>query len=147
MSLCSRWHTRSPGDYNGDNGDNDEEDENYDNDGYKGDNVNYGEKDDNDGSDNPRARNDAATITNGVPGHNYLRCMYTNADGIVNKIEEMKDRVNDYKPDIFAIVETHCQQNEESSKYCPKISLFPGKFESTEQPVGQPVQGAAPSGP
>ena len=54
-----------------------------------------------------------------IPGFNYIKCMYTNADGLLNKIEKMKLRVADCKPDVFAIVETHCQPDETSHKYCP----------------------------
>ena len=35
----------------------------------------------------------------------------------------MKIRVNTYKPDVFAIAETHCQQAEDSPKYCPDEAL------------------------
>ena len=72
----------------------------------------------------PQTQNQCKTD---IPGYNYIKCMYTNADSIVNKIDVMKVRVLEENPDIFAITETHCQSMVNSQNYCADESLhIPG---------------------
>ena len=59
-----------------------------------------------------------------LPGFNYLTCMYTNADSLLNKLDKLKSKIADIEPDILAVVETHLQQSTESKNYCPDEILY-----------------------
>ena len=45
--------------------------------------------------------------------------MYTNADGLLSKLEKAKVRLMTTKPDVFAIVDTAIQADEYTYGYCP----------------------------
>ena len=56
-----------------------------------------------------------------------LECFYTNADCLISKLEELKERVASHPVDIVAIVETALQDDERSPRYCPNECLeIPG---------------------
>ena len=49
----------------------------------------------------------------------YLKCLYTNADGLISKYGEFKEKLIDEDPDIICIVETATQTAQKSHRYCP----------------------------
>ena len=59
-----------------------------------------------------------------VPGFNYLKCLYTNADGLLNKLQDFKVKISEEKPDIISIVESHLQKDDKNIKYCPDEVLY-----------------------
>ena len=72
--------------------------------------------------DRDKVINEQSTDEN-IIHHNYIKCMYTNIDGIISKLEKVKLQIMTKRPDIFAIVDTSLQPNELSDKYCPDDAL------------------------
>ena len=92
VQLSDDDSTSDDEDWNAQDDDNDKEEE---------------EEDDNDTDDD---NEDLHPKFNMPPkGFNYIRCMYTNADSLTNKIDKLKIRVQDECPDVISVVETHCQ--------------------------------------
>ena len=57
------------------------------------------------------------------PDFNYLRCMYTNAESILGKLDEFKVQVLEERPDIISVAETWIQSDPSSDMYCPDEAL------------------------
>ena len=76
---------------------------------------------DNDCGDENSDKNNTKNTTNN--GFNYLKCMYTNAEGILSKLDKFKHRVSVEQPDIISVVETWVQTDQKSKKYCPSEAL------------------------
>ena len=83
-------------------------------------------------SDDEEAQDTNIPITlnrNGeIPGFNYLNCLYTNTDGLINKLQDFKVKVSEEKPDIISVVESHIQTDVNNTRYyCPDEALnIPG---------------------
>ena len=69
--------------------------------------------------------NESALISpiNDTVSHTYLKCWYTNAEFIKNKMEEFRTRISKDKPDIIAIVESGVQNIPNDRHYYPDQSL------------------------
>lgn len=52
---------------------------------------------------------------------NNLKCLYTNADSLINKMEELQNYIKIYKPKLIAITEVKTKNN--------RVSLFKAEFQ------------------
>ena len=53
----------------------------------------------------------------------YLKCWYTNAEFITNKIGEFQTEIYKYNPDIIAIVESGLKSDQNAKHYFPDEAL------------------------
>jgi len=62
---------------------------------------------------------DTGTTTNGVAGSAHvLRCLYTNANSVINKMDELRERVLVNDIDVIAITETWSREEIADSELC-----------------------------
>ena len=77
------------------------------------------EKDENGSDDETEIKQETKNNTT----FNYLKCWYTNAEFITNKLPEFKTRIDEDMPDIIAIVETGLKENANAKHYFPDAAL------------------------
>ena len=79
--------------------------------------------DDENDTDNESVNEENTQKKQKIPGFNYLHFMYTNADGLTNKMDDLKERIAEESPDIVSVVETHMQLDPTNQKYYPTEAL------------------------
>ena len=63
----------------------------------------------------------------------YLSCLYTNADCLLSKYDEFKEKIQEEKPHVMSIVETAFQSNPQSDRYCPDEFLLINGYQMIRQ--------------
>ena len=61
-----------------------------------------------------------------APAQCYLRCYYTNAQSLMNKLHKFESHIDLYKPDIIAITETWCPPI--LPEDCPAVEAYHDPF-------------------
>ena len=76
-----------------------------------------------------------------VDGFSYLSCLYTNADCLLSKFNEFKEKILKENPHIFSIVETALQSAPLSPRYCPDDFLAIPGYQMIRQDNEKDIKG------
>ena len=76
-----------------------------------------------------------------MDGFSYLSCVYTNADCLISKFNEFKEKVLEGSPHVIAIVETALQSTPTAPRYCPDEYLLISGYQMIRQDNETDIKG------